>query len=376
MALALKIDNWLLEDLKKIQAKLGAIYAEIQDLSPTEKDFLQKHAFISNIGASTRIENALLTDEEVEWIDTVLSEDARPSAFDSYKDLIFDKLSKDKERSIEEVVGSREMLEIVYSGYREMLPLRETDIRALHGHLLRHYPKAKRYCGKYKPNTNQVVMLDHDTGSRTVVLDPASPGPITDAAMRDLVDWYNAESRDCPWTLLLASEFTFRFLAIHPFQDGNGRLSRALFLLILLQSGDKYLSEVSKYISIDRHIEQARSAYYLALRQGSNGKFRQDPKRYTLEPITAFFVRSFDKALADVQTYKSKFMKLNQLTELEQKILQAFKASPEKKLRVSDIAEAVGVTARSVQKSIKNLMHMAFLQKLGRGPQTRYRLVF
>jgi Fic family protein len=376
MPLSFEPDRLIMESLKNIQSKLGMLYAKIQGLSEAEKEYIKKQAFISNIGSSTRIENALLTDEEIEWIDTTLSEDSRPTAYDKSKKMILDKISKDKERSIEEVVGCREMLELVYSNYNELKPLRESDLRGLHQHLLRHFPKAKHYCGRYKPNTNQVVMLDHATGERTIVLDPASPGPITDAAMRDLLEWYKQALEECPWTLLIASEFTFRFLAIHPFQDGNGRISRGLFLLILLQSEDKYISEVSKYIAIDRHIEQNRSAYYLALRQGSDGKFKQDARKYNLEPISNFLIRIFDKALGDIEVFSKKYHKLSSLTDTERRILATFKASPEKKLQVSEIEVATNLNKRNIQKSIKKLVENGFLQKLSRGPQTKYRLVF
>ncbi len=376
MNLVLEPDQWLIEQLKTIQSKLARIYDEIQGLNEEEKEFIHKQAFISNIGASTRIENALLTDQEVEWIDTTLNEDAKPTAFEKYKEMIFNKLSKDKERSIEEVAGCREMLEIVYSQYPEFRPLRETDLRGLHHNLLKHYPKADHYCGKYKPNTNRVVMINHETGEKKIVLDPASPGPITETAMRELVDWYNSNVNECPWPLLIASEFTFRFLAIHPFQDGNGRISRALFLLILLQSNDKYISEVAKYIAIDRHIEKDRAAYYLALRRCSDGKFWQDPTKYNLEPITSFFVRSFDKSLKDLEIYKEKFNKLQSLTDNDQLVLRSFKVSPEKRLRVSDIEKENGLGKRSIQKSITRLKEKGFLRKRGSGPQTVYQLIF
>ncbi len=376
MTLSYKPNSKTIEQMKIIQTKLGMLYEEIKDLPEIEKEFIHKQAFISNIGASTRIENALLTDPEVEWIDTALGEDSRPTAFNKYKKVILNKLSKDRERSIEEVVGCREMLEIVYSRYDELRPFRESDLRGLHSHLLRHYSKAKHYSGKYKPNTNKVVMINHETGERTTVLDPATPGPITEAAMRDLVDWYNRAIEECTWPLLLASEFTFRFLAIHPFQDGNGRMSRALFVLILLQSDDKYLKEVCKYLALDRHIEKYRSDYYLALRQCSNGKFKQDPKAYNLEPIINFFIKSFDRSLGDIELYRDKFKKLQELTELDQGVLNSFKSSPEKKLRVSDIEKISGLNKRSIQKSINRLCLKNFLQKHGRGPQTKYQFIF
>jgi Fic family protein len=98
--------------------------------------------------------------------------------------------------------------------------------------------------------------------------------------MANLVEWYNSNIHANPWPLLVATEFVSRFLAIHPFQDGNGRLGRALFILILFQSKDKYLEAVIPYIAIDRHIEQHRSLYYTTLRQCSQGKYHQEPEKY------------------------------------------------------------------------------------------------
>lgn len=376
MSLSFKPNNLMIEQLKNIQAKLGSLYDLLAGLGEAEREFISKQAFISNIGSSTRIENAVLTDQEIDWVDTLLSEDARPTAFAKHKDFIFNKLSKDKERSVEEVVGCREMLEFVYAEYDSLKPLREVDLRGMHSFLLRHYPQAEHYCGRYKPNTNRVVMLNHETGESEVVLDPASPGPITDAAMRDLLDWYNQERQENPWPLLVASEFTFRFLAIHPFQDGNGRISRALFLLCLLQSEDKYISKVAKFVALDRHIEAARAAYYLALRQCSDGKYKQDPCDYKLEPIGNFFLRAFEASLNDIELYLTKYRKLQSLTETESAVLQVFRYSPEKKLRVSDIASTTGLIKRSIQNAIKTLIKQGFLQKSGRGPQIVYQLVF
>lgn len=95
--------------------------------------------------------------------------------------------------------------------------------------------------------------------------------------MRDLVMWYNQSIREHPWPLLVATEFVFRFLAIRPFQDGNGRLGRALFLLALMQGDDPELSKVTRFISIDRQIDQHRPLYYAALHRASGGKSYDAP---------------------------------------------------------------------------------------------------
>ena len=243
--------------LKKTQSELERVAREIEGLSQEERAWLHRWALISTVGASTRIENAVLTDAEVEWVDTTLSDDGRPSAFAAKKTVILDKLSKDRERSIEEVVGCRELLSLVYLQAEEMFPLTETLIRGLHKELLRHYPAAERYAGRYKASPNQVVSVNHDTGEQRIVLDPTPPGPQTEAAMQDLVGWYNTTIKVHPWPLLVASEFVFRFLAIHPFQDGNGRLGRALFLLALMHADDPALQRTVRFISIDRQCQSA-----------------------------------------------------------------------------------------------------------------------
>ncbi|MFV1985446.1 MAG: hypothetical protein ACC657_17995, partial [Thiohalomonadales bacterium] len=100
--------------LKDLQASLIETNQVLSNCSDDEKRYLNKSALISNVGASTRIENAVLTNIEIEWVDTILSQDDKPTAFDEKKAFIIDKLSKDRERSIEEVVGTRDVLTTIY----------------------------------------------------------------------------------------------------------------------------------------------------------------------------------------------------------------------------------------------------------------------
>ena len=281
-----KLEN----ELRILQGKIVETYKDIESLSAEEAKYLHRFALISNIGASTRIENAVLTDQEIEWLDTTLHDNGKPTAYDQMKQVILNKLSKDKERSIEEVTGCRKVLSTVYMQAGEMFPLTETVIRGLHHDLLRYHPESASHAGGYKTAPNRVVSINHDTGEERVVLDPAPPGIITNTAMADLVKWYNATIHDYPWPLLVASEFVFRFLAIHPFTDGNGRLGRALFILSLLQSNDKYLAAITPQLSIDRHIEQNRPLYYSVLHQCASDKFQSNPKQYNLEPLAWFFI--------------------------------------------------------------------------------------
>jgi len=367
-----KIEN----ELKMLQGLFVEIYRDLEDLSTDEAKYLNRFALISNIGASTRIENAVLTDQEIEWVDTVLNENGKTTAYEEKRAFILDKLSKDRERSIEEVVGCRQILTTIYLQANEFFPLIEAVIRGLHHDLLRYYPEASSHAGGYKTASNRVVFINHDTGEHRVVLDPAPPGIITSTAMAELVKWYNDTIRIHTWPLLVATEFVFRFLSIHPFQDGNGRLGRALFILALLQSKDKYLTSISSFIAVDRHIEQNRSLYYTVLHQCSAGKFQADPTHYNLEPLAWFFIKVIKSSLADIEFYRQKYTSLQQLSESSLVVLRCFKATPEKRLKVADIIMETGLPRRTVQYALNALTKQDFLQLLGRGAASRYQLLF
>ena len=367
-----KIEN----RLKMLQGLLAETYKDLEALSPDETRHIHRCAFISNIGASTRIENAVLTDQEIEWIDTTLNEHGKATAFEEKKSFILDKLSKDRERSVEEVVGCRQVLTTVYLQADELFPLSEVTIRGLHHDLLRYYPKASSYAGGYKIAPNRVVSINHETGEERVVLEPSPPGIITATAMAELINWYNTAIQDYPWPILVATEFIFRFLAIHPFQDGNGRLGRALFILALFHSGDKYLTSITPYIAIDRHIEQNHTLYYSILHQCSEGKFKADHTQYKLEPLAWFFINILESSLADIEIYRKQYNNLQKLSESALTVLNCFRSSPEKRLKVGDIVEKTGLPRRTIQYALKTLTKQELLQILGRGAGSRYQLVF
>jgi Fic family protein len=221
-----------------------------------------------------------------------------------------------------------------------------------------------------------VVFINHDTGEHRVVLDPAPPGIMTSTAMAELVKWYNDTLRNHTWPLLVATEFVFRFLSIHPFQDGNGRFGRALFILALLQSKDKYLMGISPFIAVDRHIEQNRFLYYDILHKGSAGKFQADPTHYNLEPLAWFFIKIIKSSLADINIYRRKYKSLQKLSESSLAVLSCFKNRPEMRLKVADIVTQTGFPRRTVQYALNTLTKQDFLQLLGRGAASRYQLLF
>lgn len=375
--LSFKITDEITSKLKYINGLAVEKAHYIESLTQDARDTIARYARISTIGSTTRIENAVLTDPEIDWMDETLERDAKPTAFLKEKKYIEDKLSKQRERSIEEVAGCRDMLLIVFSQARDLFPLSEATIKGLNRELLQFYPPASPYLGKYKVVPNSVIEIVEGTNIRKDVLRTADPGPITDTAMHELVKWYNGEIRNHPWPIAVASEFVFRFLAIHPFQDGNGRIGRALFHMALLQSDEKHLVEALPYIAIDRHIERNKGEYYMVLRRCSEGKFCQDPNEYRIEYFAKFMLRMLGEALEnDVDFYSARYEKTISLSDAQRRVLASFREHPEKRLGLKDVLADVGMPKRTAIHSLSSLVDDGFLQKTGRGPATKYQLTF
>lgn len=363
-------------EMKRLQALFVEAGNSLGGISSEESRYLNRLALISNIGASTRIENAVLTDHEIHWVDTLLTGDGRTTAFEEKKEFILNKLCRDKERSIEEIVGCREVLMTVYTQAVGLFPLSETIIRALHHDLLRYYAKAADHAGAYKKTPNRVIYRNHETGEERVVLEPAPPGTVTETAMAELVAWYNGNIHEYPWPILVATEFVFRFLAIHPFKDGNGRLGRALFILSLLHADDRYLSRLASYFAVDRHIEQNKAAYYTALHRCADGRFRADPRDYRYDPLTWFFSGLFPSCIDDIALYRRRYAALKNLSASAHAILDCFRSRPEMRMQVGDIVKEISLPRRTVQYGLKTLTREGFLQRLGKGAASRYQVVF
>lgn len=362
--------------LKNISELAAKKRVKLEGLSSEGQEAIRRYACISNLGASTRIENAVLTDIEIDWIDLTLGDDSRLGSFERQKLLIENKLSKDKERSIEEVAGLRSVLTLIEEQARDFFPLQEATLRGLHKELLQFYPPAEPYRGQYKIASNSVI---ERTGTRVTreIFRTADPGPITSAAMQQLVAWYNQALPSELWSLAVISEFVYRFLAIHPFQDGNGRLGRALFYLGLLQSPDDNLEFVAPYLAVDRQIEKSRAEYYLVLRQCSGGIFRPDPKEYQIEYFLNFMLKMVERSLrCDIDYYEKKHVNYLRLTESAKKILGCFRDHPGSRLRTGQVVELAKVPRRTVTRTMEELVQIGFLQKLGRGPATHYQLIF
>ena len=153
-------------------------------------------------------------------------------------------------------------MEQVFAHHRE-IPLNQNMMLQLHRDLLQFSTKGDRHRGEYKSLPNNVATFDADGREIGIVFETSTPFD-TPTHMESLLDWHRrAEADGSLHPLQRISIFVVIFLAIHPFQDGNGRLSRIITALLLLRAGYTYVP----YASLEAIIEQNKEAYYLALRR-------------------------------------------------------------------------------------------------------------
>lgn len=215
---------------------------KMRDLAPERLGELRRVATVESVGSSTRIEGAALSDPQVAAVLDGLS-------FDSFH-----------ARDEQEVRGYADVLELVFDGHARMV-VSESMVKTLHQVLLAHSTKDVRHRGDYKTAPNHVE-ASYPDGTRVVVFRTAPPAE-TRWWMSHLLEELDAAWRSDSWhPLVLIADFVLWFLTIHPFQDGNGRLSRALATLLLLKAGYEYVP----YSSMEHVIEERKADYYAALR--------------------------------------------------------------------------------------------------------------
>lgn len=309
-------------------------------LAPERLQSLKRVATIESIGSSTRIEGARLTDVQVETLLSSLS----TSSFRS--------------RDEEEVAGYARVMDLVFESWRE-LTLREGHLKQLHRELLVHSPKDERHRGEWKALPNHLEAFDPDGHSLGGIFETVSPFD-TPREMATLLTSTNEEltaRRHHP--LFVIGTFVVRFLAIHPFQDGNGRLSRALTTLLLLRSGYEFVP----YSSLERVIEENKDSYYRALRRAQTDESR-------LGEWLTFFLRCL-VAQKDVLARRVERERLlTSLHPLEEQVLQLTRERGHLSL-----AEALTLTKanrNTLKRHFRDLVESGHLRLLGKGRGARY----
>ncbi len=327
----------LISELDQFKGRWNATQA----IAPDRLQVLLRVATIESIGSSTRIEGAKLSDSEIERLLSGLD--------------IFSFRSRDEQ----EVAGYSEAMELVFSAFAEM-PLTENNIKQLHGVLLKHSQKDQRHRGEYKKFPNHLEAFDASGKSLGVVFETASPFE-TPKKTEDLVNWTHSalEQREVH-PLFVVAYFIVEFLAIHPFQDGNGRLSRVLTTLLLLRAGYSYVP----YSSLERVIEGNKDQYYLALR-----KAQGNPAK--LGEWVTFFLQSMVKQKTELERKLAQEKLVEQLPELSSQILAYIRDRG----RASN-SELVAITRsnrNTVKKHLQDLVKAGRLLSQGKGKGTWYK---
>ena len=342
--ISLAITPQMLSLIAEIDEFKGA-WRALGTLAPDRLSALRRVATIESIGSSTRIEGSKLSDSDVER----LLSNIEIRHFDT--------------RDEQEVAGYAEVMETIFASFDAIAPT-ENHIRQLHRDLLAHSDKDARHRGSYKTNTNHVSAFDAAGKEIGVVFETATPFD-TPRLMVELVEWVN-ETLDQQklHPLLAIAIFIVVFLEIHPFQDGNGRLSRVLTTLLLLRSGYAY----APYSSLESVIEASKEGYYLGLRR-TQGTIRSDAPAW--EPWIIYFLQSLQQQTQRLETRIARErLMVARMPELALQILELAKAHG----RISNgrVVDLTGANRNTVKKHLRMLVSSSQLVRHGSGKATWY----
>jgi Fic family protein len=341
---AITITPAILKMIAEIDEFKGA-WTAIGRISPNRLDALRRIATIESIGSSTRIEGAKLSDKEVEALLTGLE------------------IKTFASRDEEEVAGYAETMEAVFASW-EKIALTENHIKQLHRDLLQYSSKDERHRGEYKTRNNHVEAFGPEGKSIGIVFETATPFD-SPRLMTELIEWTqtNLEKGELH-RLIVIAVFVVVFLAIHPFQDGNGRLSRILTTLLLLRAGYDYVP----YSSLESVVEQSKDAYYLSLRQTQGTIHTETPD---WQPWLTFFLRSLrQQKLRLEKKIERERLILGDLPELSVQLLVLCREHG--RVTVAEAARVTGANRNTIKDHLKALTKAKHLKRHGAGRGTWY----
>jgi len=343
---SLQISPEILGLIAEIDEFKGA-WRALGTLAPERLSALRRVATIESIGSSTRIEGSQLSDRDVER----LLANLQIKSFTS--------------RDEQEVAGYAEVMELIFQSWAD-IAVTENHIRQLHRDLLKYSRKDEHHRGHYKTLSNNVAAFDEDGQQIGIVFETAAPFD-TPRLMEELVAFVNeALETKRLHPLLVIGIFVVVFLEIHPFQDGNGRLSRVLTTLLLLRAGYTYVS----YSSLESVIEQSKEGYYLALRQ-TQGSIRTETPNW--QPWTLFFLRALQQQMKRLaKKVEREKIVLSALPELSVQILEH--AREHGRVTIGDMTTITGVSRNTLKRHFSHLLEKGHLALHGSGRGAWYAL--
>lgn len=347
--LSKRVDNIPAEIIAKI-AKIDELKGQWiagARLNPQILGRLKKSVLITSTGASTRIEGAKLTDEDVEKLMRGIN------------------IQKFTNRDKQEVQGYYELLENIFNVW-ENLKFNENTIKHFHQELLKYVEKDKKHRGEYKKTENKVHMID-ETGQSIGILFDTAPTFLTPGKMQDLIEWTQKNLRGKKYhPLLIIGNFLIEFLKIHPFTDGNGRLSRLITNLLLLQAGYLY----TPYVSHEKLIEDNKPEYYISLRNSQ--KTMGTTKENIINWLNFFLDIILRQSLIAVKLLSNE----NIEKILSEKQLTIWKYIEKvKETNTGDITKKTKIARSTVKQSLNVLLKLKKIERIGLGRGARYRML-
>src|SRR5215813_8274674 len=315
-------------------------------LAPDRLATLRHITTVESVGASTRIEGARLTDRDVDVLLANLD------------------LGSFRTRDEQEVAGYAEATKLVFDSWRE-IPLTENHVKQLHSTLLKFSPRDEHHRGTYKNVPNNVEAFDAHGRSVGVVFETSSPFD-TPRLMQELVAWTNRElvgSSHHP--LLVIAVFIVRFLAIHPFQDGNGRLARVLTNLLLLRMGYTYVP----YSSLERVVEESREQYYRALRSAQSTLDKDESR---LVDWVRFFLLCLLEQKNSLEEKVKRERLMTSLSAIDEQLLQI--ARQHGRVTLTSALTLTKVNRNTLKLHLRQLVQAGHLRLLGHGRSSWYEM--
>lgn len=306
---------------------------------------LKRSVLITSSGSSTRIEGARLSDEDVEKLMKGIA------------------IQKFTDRDKQEVKGYFELLENVFDSWRS-IKFSESAIKHFHKELLKYVQKDELHRGDYKKRENKVEMIN-ETGESIGILFDTTPAYLTPKEMQELVEWTQEALNENKYhPFLVIANFIVEFLNIHPFSDGNGRLSRILANFLLLKVGYLYMP----YVSHEKLIEDNKPDYYMALRKSQKTfKTKEENIVFWLDFFSSVFLKQSQMAI-DLLSKENieKILSIKQLAVW--KYIQTVKeASP------GEIVKQTKIARPTVNQALSKLLKLKKIEMIGLGRSTRYR---
>ena len=329
-------------NLLKIVSKIDRFDASWTSIEKKEKQSLKQlknTATVRSVGASTRIEGSKMSNEEVK--------------------VLLDKIdiTKIEDRDAQEVIGYFEVLDLISENHFE-IDITENNLKNLHNILLKQSDKDQWHKGNYKQHSNAVEANLPD-GTKHIMFQTTNPGYETEDAMRKLIEWYKNDIETHP--LVKSALFSYEFLSIHPFQDGNGRLSRLLATLLLLKNGYNWI----QYVSLEHEIESRKNEYYIELRKCQAERPNED--------VTSWINFFFD-ALMNIQEQLMKKLETKgiktKLSPREKSILLFIENNAGTKS--GNIAKKLNIPNPTVKRILTKLVNENLIEKFGIGAGTNY----